>query len=103
MERLCAHRSLTPTPRRRFARAPATPHSCRHHADAQVRLRTVDITTVADDLIVLHDGEQGHRYDGLSPQTEYDLLGRMNSTLPRPGGELLCRIATVNDVHFGEV
>ena len=23
-------------------------------------------------------------------------------TLPRPGGELLCRFATVNDVHFGE-
>ena len=23
-------------------------------------------------------------------------------TLPRPRGELLCRFATVNDVHFGE-
>jgi len=63
----------------------------------------VDITTVADDLIVLHDGEQVHRYDDLSPHTEYDIHGRMITTLPRPAGELLCRIATVNDVHFGEV
>ena len=63
----------------------------------------MDVTTVADDLIVVHDGEHVHRYDGLSPHTEYDIHGRMITTLSRPAGELLCRIATVNDVHFGEV
>ena len=63
----------------------------------------VDITTVADDLIVVHDGEQVHRYDELSPHTEYDIFGRMITTLRRPSGELLCRVATVNDIHFGEL
>src|SRR5690606_2360352 len=29
--------------------------------------------------------------------------GRAVRTLPRPGGELLARFGTVNDVHFGEV
>ncbi|MEO6123004.1 MAG: metallophosphoesterase [Ilumatobacteraceae bacterium] len=67
----------------------------------------MDITTVADDLIVLHestdDGVVAHRYDDLSPGTEYELHGRFMTTLPNPGGELLCRFTTVNDVHFGEV
>ncbi len=63
----------------------------------------VDITTVADDLIVLHDGPTVTRYDGLHAGTTYTLHGREITTLPRPGGELLCRLATVNDVHFGEV
>jgi 3',5'-cyclic-AMP phosphodiesterase len=62
----------------------------------------VDITTVADDLIVLHEDTVVHRYDGLSPDTVYDLNGTFVTTLSRPPGELLCRIATVNDVHFGE-
>lgn len=62
----------------------------------------MDITTVADDLIVLHDGVQVHRYDDLTASTEYDLHGTFVTTLARPAGELLCRIATVNDVHFGE-
>ena len=62
----------------------------------------MDVTTVADDLIVIHDGLVVHRYDGLTPDTEYDLHGTTVRTLPRPGGELLCRFATVNDVHFGE-
>ena len=68
---------------------------------------TMDITTVADDLIVLHEttdeGVVVHRYDGLSPHTEYELHGHRITTLLRPDGELLCRFATVNDVHFGEV
>ena len=63
----------------------------------------MDVTTVADDLVVLHDGVRVHRYDGLSPDTDYELDGVAVRTLPRPGGELLCRFATVNDVHFGEV
>ena len=62
----------------------------------------VDITTVADDLIVLHDGITVARYQHLQPATSYDLLGLTVTTLGRPAGELLCRVATVNDVHFGE-
>jgi len=62
----------------------------------------VDITTVADDLIVLHDGATVTRYEQLSPATEYTFAGQRITTLARPPGELLCRVATVNDVHFGE-
>jgi 3',5'-cyclic AMP phosphodiesterase CpdA len=64
---------------------------------------TVDVTTVADDLVVVHDGTTVRRYEGLPPDTEHELGGRLVRTLPRPAGELLCRLATVNDVHFGEV
>jgi len=63
---------------------------------------TVELTTVADDLAVIHDGERGHRFEGLEPDADFELLGVSGRTLPRPGGELLARIGTVNDVHFGE-
>ena len=63
---------------------------------------TVEITTVADDMIVAHDGTTVERLIDLSPNTEYEVGGRTVTTLPRPDGELLCRFATVNDVHFGE-
>jgi len=63
----------------------------------------VDITTVADDLIVLHDGATVARYEHLLPATTYTFMGHEIRTLDRPDGELLCRVATVNDVHFGEV
>jgi 3',5'-cyclic AMP phosphodiesterase CpdA len=63
----------------------------------------LELTTVADDLVVFHDGPAVHRFDSLEPDTEYELLGVPVRTLPRPGGELLCRFATVNDVHFGEL
>jgi len=62
----------------------------------------IDVTTVADDLAVLHVGGEAHRFEGLEPDREYELLGVRVRTLPRPGGELLCRLTTVNDVHFGE-
>lgn len=62
----------------------------------------VEVTTVADDLAVLHVDGTAHRVDGLHPDTGYELLGTSVRTLPRPDGELLCRFATVNDVHFGE-
>jgi 3',5'-cyclic-AMP phosphodiesterase len=62
----------------------------------------VDITTVTDDLIVIHDGDRVYRYDGLAPNTPHELHGEWITTLPKPEGQLLCRIATVNDVHFGE-
>ena len=63
----------------------------------------MDLTTVADDLIVLHDGATATRHEHLSPATTYMFAGRSITTLSRPPGELLCRLATVNDVHFGEV
>lgn len=62
----------------------------------------MDITTVADDLVVIHDGLEVRRYEGLDADTEHDLDGVVVRTLPRPDGPLLCRFATVNDVHFGE-
>ena len=63
----------------------------------------MDLSTVADDFAVLHEGEHVHRHDGLQPETDYELEGVAVRTLPRPGGELLCVFATVNDVHFGEI
>jgi 3',5'-cyclic-AMP phosphodiesterase len=63
----------------------------------------VDITTVADDLIVAHDGLTVTRLEGLAPATTHTVGGHEVTTLARPDGALLCRFATVNDVHFGEV
>jgi 3',5'-cyclic-AMP phosphodiesterase len=63
----------------------------------------MDLTTVADDEVVLHDGVRVHRHNGLSPDTEYRFDGHDLRTLPRPGGELLTTFCTVNDVHFGEI
>ncbi len=61
-----------------------------------------ELTTVADDAIVLHLGDAAFRHEGLRPECDYEFHGVAGRTLPRPGGELLCRFATVNDVHFGE-
>jgi 3',5'-cyclic-AMP phosphodiesterase len=63
----------------------------------------VDLTTVADDEAVLHDGVIEHRHGGLAPDTAYELDGHAFTTLPRPPGERLATVCTVNDVHFGEV
>ena len=63
----------------------------------------MEITTVADDLIVAHDGVVVRRLEHLEPDTVYDVGGVEARTLARPAGELRCRIATVNDVHFGEL
>lgn len=63
----------------------------------------MDLTTVADDLIVAHDGSDVVRLEGLAPSSVHHLRGMSVRTLTRPDGELLCRLATVNDVHFGEV
>ena len=62
----------------------------------------VELTTVADDEVVLHEDDAAHRFTDLAPDTEYTLMDTVVRTLPRPRGELLCRFATVNDVHFGE-
>ena len=65
----------------------------------------VELTTVADDEAVFHVAGEPRAivHDGLRPDTDYVLEGVELRTLPRPGGELLARIATVNDTHFGEV
>ena len=63
----------------------------------------MDVTTVADDLVVMHDATTVHRFDGLAAATDYRFFDLPVRTLDRPDGELLCRFATVNDVHFGEV
>jgi Icc protein len=63
----------------------------------------VDLTTVADDEVVLHDGTIVHRHIGLTPGTEHVLDGVTARTLPRPPGERLATVCTVNDVHFGEI
>jgi 3',5'-cyclic AMP phosphodiesterase CpdA len=62
----------------------------------------IEISTVADDEVVVHEGLTARVYDGLAPGAEHDLDGLQVRTLDHPGGELLCRFATVNDVHFGE-
>lgn len=63
----------------------------------------MDLTTVADDLIVAHDGTEVIRLEGLRPGTEHEVRGVLVQTLDRPQGELVSRFATVNDVHFGEL
>jgi Icc protein len=60
-----------------------------------------ELTTVADDEAVIHDGTTVHRYDGLAPATDHEIDGFAFRTLPRLG-ERLATFATVNDVHFGE-
>jgi predicted phosphodiesterase len=61
----------------------------------------VELTTVADDEAVIHDGPDVRAHPGLEPDTEHDIDGFLFRTLPRPG-ERLATLATVNDVHFGE-
>jgi Icc protein len=65
---------------------------------------SIELTTVADDEAVFHvPGEpRAIVHGGLRPDTDYVLEGVEFRTRPRPGGELLARIATVNDTHFGE-
>ncbi|MFN2606956.1 MAG: metallophosphoesterase [Acidimicrobiales bacterium] len=65
---------------------------------------TVEVTTVADDAAVLHDGARVVRHEGLRPDTDYRLEGTAVRirTLPRPPGRRLATVATVNDAHFGE-
>lgn len=63
---------------------------------------TTELTTVADDLAVFHHGRHVIRHLNLEPDTTYTEHGIDFRTLPRPTGPLLSRIATVNDVHYGE-
>jgi predicted phosphodiesterase len=61
-----------------------------------------ELTTVADDEAVVHDGATVRVYDGLRPDADHELDGFSFRTLPR-FGERLATVATVNDVHYGEV
>jgi Icc protein len=60
-----------------------------------------EVLTVADDEAVVWRGPEPRVFADLAPDTEVDLDGYLTRTLPRRG-ELLARVATVNDVHFGE-
>ena len=62
----------------------------------------VEITTVTDTSAVLHENLETIRLDNLAPGTEHTERGVTFRTLTPPPGRLLSRIATVNDVHFGE-
>jgi predicted phosphodiesterase len=62
----------------------------------------MELTTVAEDEAVVHDGTDVRRFEDLEPDRDYELDGVVFRTLPRPPGQLLARFATVNDVHFGE-
>jgi len=62
----------------------------------------VELTTVTDSEAVLHDGLRVVRVDGLRPGREHTVEGVTFSTLARPTGALLARVATVSDVHIGE-
>ena len=72
-------------------------------ADPAAPGATVDLTTVDDESATFHDGTSVDRVNGLEPDTRYELNGAAFRTLPRPTGALHCRLATVNDVHFGEI
>ncbi|HVF32534.1 MAG TPA: hypothetical protein VM933_05815, partial [Acidimicrobiales bacterium] len=61
-----------------------------------------EVTTVADDHAVVFRGATWKRYDGLQPATTHTYDGVTFTTLPRPSGQRLSTVATVNDVHFGE-
>ena len=60
-----------------------------------------ELTTVADDEAVVHDGFEARTYRDLAPDTDHEIEGFRFRTLPRLG-EHLVTFATVNDVHFGE-
>lgn len=61
----------------------------------------LELTTIGPDFAVFHAGLEVHRVDGLAAGSRHEILGHEFKTLPR-NGELLCRFATVNDVHLGE-
>jgi len=62
----------------------------------------VELTTVTDGAAVFHDGARVIRLEGLQPATEHTAHGHTFRTLPRPPGERLATVATVNDLHLGE-
>lgn len=63
---------------------------------------TAEVTTVGHDFAVVHRGATVQRLHDLAPDTDHAIDDVDFRTLPRPDGDLLCRFATTNDVHFGE-
>lgn len=63
---------------------------------------SAELATLADDEAVMFEGPVAHRYTDLQPGTEQGAGPHTVRTLPRPPGERLSTVATVNDVHFGE-
>jgi Icc protein len=67
-----------------------------------------EVTTVADDEVVVHVPARpgvpaaAVRFDGLAPARVYRFGPVEVRTLPRPPGERLATLCTVNDLHFGE-
>lgn len=60
-----------------------------------------EVMTVADDEVVVFRGAESVRATDLTPDTPVTVDGVEVRTLPRHG-ELLSRVVTANDVHFGE-
>jgi Icc protein len=60
-----------------------------------------ELTTVASRHAVVHRGTDVRYLTELAPDTDHEIDGFSFRTLPEPG-PLLARIATVNDIHFGE-
>jgi 3',5'-cyclic-AMP phosphodiesterase len=58
--------------------------------------------TVSECEAVVFEGAQARHFEDLQPDTAYSFGGAPWRTLPRPGGEQLATVATVNDTHFGE-
>lgn len=61
-----------------------------------------EVMTVSDSEAVVFEGPSYRCYDDLQPDTEYGYGGLSWRTLPRPGGQRLATVATINDTHFGE-
>lgn len=62
----------------------------------------IEVTTVTAESAILFDGGRAFPFDHLESDTAYERMGVSFSTLPRPPGEQLATVTTVNDVHFGE-
>src|SRR5687768_43153 len=58
-----------------------------------VQMGVMELTTVADDHAVVHDGLAVRRYDDLEPDTLYEFDGFAFRTLARPAGARLATFA----------
>ena len=63
---------------------------------------TLELTTLSDDAAVFFDGPRRIAMEGLNADSAYAFEGVEFRTLPRPPGERLATVTTVNDLHFGE-
>jgi 3',5'-cyclic-AMP phosphodiesterase len=61
-----------------------------------------ELTAVSDDDAVFFDGPERFVMNALNSDTSYCHNGIDFRTLPRPPGERLATVTTVNDLHFGE-